>query len=282
MALQPYTITTQKPSPYQSIIEEWTRKESEAYAANLARQKEIEAIYDKMIAMYGPGGTYGAGMEAELAKQKVRDVGVTAQRDISRGMYGIRPYEQEWESAVGAPARLKLEDIKTERLSAALGAKAGFEERIEQPYPDYSAMAQMMVAGYGGEMGGGISYGARGASPAAAQFGGYSQWTATPAEMSYGPEYAASMEEKSAAAESIKQSMVGVQPITPTTTTGGGEKKQTINDIARQLMAKTPGLSYDAAWNKAKSIFRKGGTATTTPQMQFTSGGSFGGGYTYR
>ena len=286
MALQPYTITTQKASPYQNIIEEFTRKEAAAGAANLARQKEIEAIYDKIISMYGPGGTYGAGMEEQLRTQKVRDVGVTAQRDISRGMYGIRPYEQEWESAIGAPARLKLEDIKTERLSSALGAKAGFEERIEQPYPDYGALMQGIQAGYGGE-GGGVS-GTTGQRGIPSQFGGYSQWKASPAEMSYGSEYAASMAEKSAAAEDVQKSMGGQGAQTITIWSGnvgrtgqpiGTSKTISIPAGMTGIQAMEKGL-IPKGWSTEKT-----GTnipAQTTKQMKYTSGGSFGGGYTYQ
>jgi len=106
------------------------------------RRKTVEAIYNEIIARYRPGGTFGKSYEEQLQFQKTQDVGATAQRDISRGMYGIRPYEQEWERTTGAPARLKLEDIRMERLSQAQTGMAEFQERIEEPYPDYSALAE--------------------------------------------------------------------------------------------------------------------------------------------
>ena len=133
-------------SPLQSLITQFQTKEAEARAANIKRREQVTSIFDEIIARYGPGGTYGKGAEALLERQKVRDVGATAQRDISRGLYGIRPYEQEWEAGVGAESRLRLEDIKMERLSAAQMGKAGFMERIEEPYPDYSALMQAATA----------------------------------------------------------------------------------------------------------------------------------------
>lgn len=134
------------PTAIQDLITQFQTKEAEARAANIKRREQVTSIFDEIIARYGPGGTYGKGAEALLERQKVRDVGATAQRDIGRGLYGIRPYEQEWEAGVGAEARLRLEDIKMERLSTAQMGKAGFMERIEEPYPDYSALMQAASA----------------------------------------------------------------------------------------------------------------------------------------
>lgn len=144
----------------EELIAQYSEREEEARAANIRRQEQVTSIFDEIIARYGPGGTYGAAAEALLGQEKVRDVGATTQRDITRGLYGIRPYEQEWEATVGAPARLRLEDIKMERLSQAQLGKAGFLERIEEPYPDYGALMQAVSAqaGAGGAGGaGGIS-----------------------------------------------------------------------------------------------------------------------------
>jgi len=140
-----------------AILEAISKQEATASQANVARQAQVEAIFDEVISRYGPEGSYGKAAEILLGREKVRDVGATAQRDISRGMYGIRPYEQEWEAAVGAPARLKLEDIKMERLSQAQLGKAGFLERIEDEYPDYGLAAQLasQAAAGGGSSGGG-------------------------------------------------------------------------------------------------------------------------------
>jgi len=122
------------------------KAEEQARLANLSRREQIEEIFDQIIATYGPGGTFGAGFEKQLGVQKAQDVGAVAQRDISRGLYGIRPYEQEWEATVGAGARLKLEDVRMERLSQAQSGKASFLERINEPYPDYNLLSQATAA----------------------------------------------------------------------------------------------------------------------------------------
>lgn len=177
-------------SSLDEVLANLQSQESIARASNLQRKEQIEAIFDEVIARYGSEGTYGRAAELLIGQQKVRDVGATAQRDISRGMYGVRPYEQEWEAAVGAPARLKLEDIKMERLSQAQYAKAGFLTGIEEEYPDYGLVAQLAaqasqsgggaVGGYGG--GGGSSEQYQGTYmspdwPPKAEEGGYVQGT---------------------------------------------------------------------------------------------------------
>jgi hypothetical protein len=131
-----------------------TAEAQKSYQANLKRYQQAEKIFDEIIAMYGPEGTFGKSYEAELEKQKVSDVGKTKLTDISRGLYGTTDYGAAWESQVGASARLKLEDIKMERLSAAQAQKAGFLTSIEEPYPDYGLMASLMSQGTSGAGGG--------------------------------------------------------------------------------------------------------------------------------
>jgi len=75
------------------------------------------------------------------------------QQMISSGLYGTTTAAgagRRWEEAVGAPARLRLEDIMMQRLSQAQVGKAGFMERIEEPYPDYAMMAGLMQQGAAG------------------------------------------------------------------------------------------------------------------------------------
>ncbi|MHA1409227.1 MAG: hypothetical protein ACTSQY_02700 [Candidatus Odinarchaeia archaeon] len=138
---------------YEDILKNFEARQQEAREANLRREAQVEAIFDEMIARYGPGGTFGRSYESELAKRKIRDVSAATQADISRGLYGVVPRATEWESTVGAPARLKLEDIKMQRLSQAQTQKAGFLERIEDTYPDYAliaGLAQQIGRGAGG------------------------------------------------------------------------------------------------------------------------------------
>lgn len=162
-----------------TLLNQYQKMADEARLSNLTRQKAIESIFDEIISRYGPGGGFGKGYEAELGKQKVRDVGAASQRDIGRGLYGIRPYEAEWESTTGAGARLKLEDIKMERLSSAQMGKAGFMERIEQPYPDYGPLASAYSAGVGGG-GGRVIPSSQGFLPSGGrtEYGAVGEWNA--------------------------------------------------------------------------------------------------------
>ena len=130
------TSNTTGNSYLDELIAEFRAKEEEALASNEERKNQILEIFDTQLSAYESGGAFEKASLAEIDKQKVRDVGETSQSDISRGLYGIRPYGQEWESAVGAGARLKLEDLMQQRRSEVLGAEAGFLERIEEPYPD--------------------------------------------------------------------------------------------------------------------------------------------------
>lgn len=151
------------------LVTQYYDAATKAYAENQKRMEEAKAIYDRIISMYGDTGAYGAAYESLLKGQKVRDIGEVKQRDIGRGLYGIRPYEAEWEQTVGTEARLKLEDIKSQRLGSALQAKAEFLTGIQQPYPDYSALQQAAAAqaaaptsammGGGGGGGGGTEFG---------------------------------------------------------------------------------------------------------------------------
>lgn len=128
------------------LIQSYYDAAQKAYANQLKRSKEVQSIYDRIIGMYGEGSTYGKAAEYQLELRKTRDVGATIQRDISRGLYGIRPYEAEWEQTVGTPERLTLEDIKSQRLASALAMKAGSLQDITEQYPDYSALQQALAA----------------------------------------------------------------------------------------------------------------------------------------
>lgn len=125
-----------------TLLELYSQQAEEARTGNIKRQKAVESIFDEIIKRYRPGGEFGKSYLQQLGAQKTRDVGAVSQSDISRGLFGIRPYGQEWESTVGAPSRLKLEDLMMERLSTAQLGKAEFLQKIEQPYPDYNSLMQ--------------------------------------------------------------------------------------------------------------------------------------------
>lgn len=120
---------------------------AQARAANLQRYSQIQGIYDEIIARYQPGGGFMAGAEAGLEQQKGRDVASEVAQTISSGLYGTTvpsTAAKRWEMDVGAPQRLKLEDIRTQALSQAQVGKAGVIERREDTYPDYSMIAQLI------------------------------------------------------------------------------------------------------------------------------------------
>lgn len=115
-----------------------------ALAANEQRYAQAMAIYDEIIKRYQPGGTFGKAALGQLEAQKTRDVGKETQQMISSGLYGTTTtagLPTKWEAEVGAPSRLRLEDIMMERLSQAQIGKAGFIERREDVYPDVGAYA---------------------------------------------------------------------------------------------------------------------------------------------
>ncbi|MCJ7828772.1 MAG: hypothetical protein MUP81_03405 [Dehalococcoidia bacterium] len=132
----------------EGILAKYESAYAEAKEATAKREAEVRGLYDTIIARYGPGGTFGAGYEADIATQKVKGVGAGAQQLISSGLYGTEAgagLERAWEAEVGTPARLKLADIKAERLSQAEQAKAGFVTGIEDVYPDYGSLMQYMA-----------------------------------------------------------------------------------------------------------------------------------------
>lgn len=142
---QPSASTASTPS-LSDLMKSTTAQTAEAKQANVQRQKEVTGIYDKVAGLFAPGGSFGQGYLEQINRQKVQDVSGAEQSDISRGLFGLRNRGQEWESQVGAPARLKLEDLRTQSYASALTGKAGFLERIENPYPDLSPLFQAAIA----------------------------------------------------------------------------------------------------------------------------------------
>lgn len=120
-----------------------------ARQANIARQVRIEKMYSEMMGMVGPGGAFEKAGLGEIERARTRGVGGEMQQMISSGMYGTTTaagVPRQWEAEVGAPARLRLEDIMTQRQLGVKQQMAGFLERIQEPYPDYALMASLMPA----------------------------------------------------------------------------------------------------------------------------------------
>jgi len=132
----------------QSYIKKAESQAAEARAANLQRYSQMQGIYDEIVARYQPGGGFMAGAEAGIEQQKTKDVSSEIAQTVSSGLYGTTvpsTAAKRWEMDVGAPQRLKLEDIRTQALSQAQMQKAGAIERREDVYPDYSMIAQLMA-----------------------------------------------------------------------------------------------------------------------------------------
>ena len=161
MALQPYSVTVPRgqehllPKPmarrgplYGGLIGQIGTQQASAKRANLQRYAQMMDIYNKIIARVQPGGTFEKAGLGEIEKAKTKGVGQETQQMISSGMYGTTTAAgigRGWEADVGAPARLRLEDIMEQRLTTAQLGKAGAIERREDVYPDYSSLLQMIA-----------------------------------------------------------------------------------------------------------------------------------------
>ena len=152
-----------------NLVEQYQQIADKARQANEKREAEIRGILDEIIQRYQPGGSFLTGAKGELEQRKVKDVGGSMQQMISSGLFGTTGAAglgRRWEAEVGEPGRARLEDISAERLSAAQRDKAGFAERIEEPYPDMSALGAASQAQGAGSGSVGRS-GGRGGGPAA-------------------------------------------------------------------------------------------------------------------
>lgn len=138
---------TGRVSAFQGLLAKMEAQSEGARAANIARREQIGSIYEDIIGgLQAPDSPFRKATEMQLETTKRGDVGAGAQRLISSGLYGTEQaggLETAWEAQVGAPARLKMEDIIAERTREAKLGKAGFLERIEEPYPSYGLLAQL-------------------------------------------------------------------------------------------------------------------------------------------
>lgn len=118
----------------------------QANQATFDREQEIRGLFDKIIGTYEPGGSFGAGTEAMLERQKQQYTGQATQQLISSGLYGstmTAGIPKKFEEEIGMPTRLKLEDIRKQAYTGALGQKASFIERIEDVTPSFETLAQL-------------------------------------------------------------------------------------------------------------------------------------------
>ena len=120
---------------------------NQAKQANVARQSRIEGMYDEMLKSVGRGGAFEKAGLADIEEARTTGVGEETQSMISSGTFGTT-------TAAGIPgkhrkiatqARLKLEDVVAQRELGVKQQKAGFLERIEDTYPDYSQLLSSLA-----------------------------------------------------------------------------------------------------------------------------------------
>ncbi|KKN10086.1 hypothetical protein LCGC14_1040230 [marine sediment metagenome] len=134
------------PNQYTDFLADFQKREEGARTSNLARETEIRGTYDELINQ-DQGAFRTAGL-ADIERSKTQAVGAGTQQLISSGLYGTTtaaalPVQAEGQAA---RSRLKLEDIIQQRTNELKLGKAGFVERIDQPYPDYGLLVKAMAA----------------------------------------------------------------------------------------------------------------------------------------
>lgn len=129
----------------QAYIDELNKQYETALAANRARQAEVTSLYDQIINL---AQTYASGEEARLEQTKKKDIASGMQTLVSAGLANTTraaTLGQRWESDIGATARADIGARKSEKISTALGQKAQFLTNIEDEYPDYSTIANLVM-----------------------------------------------------------------------------------------------------------------------------------------
>lgn len=132
-----------------SLLSNYTKLADQVRAANLKREQEIRGLYGGIIGQNTKDSLfYKAGMQ-DIETESQRLVGQETQGLISSGLYGTTTAASvptKVATQFTQPSRMKLEDILQQRKSEAQLGLAGFVERINEPYPDYSALMQAYTA----------------------------------------------------------------------------------------------------------------------------------------
>ena len=124
-----------------------------ARAANLDRYNQAMGIYEKIEAMYAPGGAFETSALGQLDKQRKQDLASAAQAGVTSGLSQTTRQQyasQRWTEEVGAPATVQIQAQAQQMLAQAMGQRAGFIERREDEYPDYATIAQLVMSASGG------------------------------------------------------------------------------------------------------------------------------------
>lgn len=244
-----YGSSRSSASNVSGLVAQFQAAAARARAANIAREREVRALHDQIISRAAQPST--AGMK-EIEAAGVKAAGTGMQQLISSGLYGTTTaaaLSRQWEAEVGAPARLKLEDIAEQRLSSAQQAKAGFVERIQEPYPDYGPLMQAIQAA--------TSVGGAGGAPSKGPYiedgGGFGTYGAAPSP-TYGYGGFGTTQAPTRAATPTR-----ARTMQPTAGTTGAAMKPTVAEqhvITQRLKAQYPQM-YKPGWGKATTSAKK-------------------------
>jgi len=122
---------------------QFSQAQNKANQANEARYQEGLGIYDQLSALYEPGGKFGAGAMSSYQQGKGQAMASGMQSMVSSGLSNTTTAAglgQKYESEVGTPFRLQLEDLRMSKYAGALQGKAGFIERRTDAAPNPALM----------------------------------------------------------------------------------------------------------------------------------------------
>ncbi len=128
------------------LVKQFEKQYGEAKKANLERYAEAKGIYDEVIGMFQPGGSFDIGIEKQLGRSREQAVAQGTQALVSSGLYGTTQQAGlglKFEEQIGAPMREKTETYRVGQEAQAMQNKAGVIERRVDEYPDYSTIANL-------------------------------------------------------------------------------------------------------------------------------------------
>lgn len=128
------------------LLARFQMQQDQANAMNEKRYQQGLGIYDQIISQYAPGGSFGAGVEAQIEKGATKAVAQGTQTMVNAGLGGTTTrgnLRKKYEEDVATPARLQLEDMRADRLANAQAQKAGFIERREDTGPSSELIASL-------------------------------------------------------------------------------------------------------------------------------------------
>jgi hypothetical protein len=140
-------IQRQNQANLNRYIQAFQQQSAAANRANEARYQQGLDIYGEIIKRYGPGGTFMQGATAQI-ERGLEKAGARGYQDlVSAGLASTTmpsTLRGRLEEDIGQPARLRLEDLRMERLSGAQRDLASFTERREDIGPDMGQFAGLM------------------------------------------------------------------------------------------------------------------------------------------